>query len=180
MDWEGDEGDWEDREGNWGDWEWTGKGFGGNGRELGGLGRALWETLTPFPPSPKKRKGKRVGNPCPICRDHNLHVDYRVSGGGEGGAQKWGEKGGNPSSSPSSSSSSSSGQNVKLLEQFVCPHSGSIFHPTHTGGGGLWGGGTGVDTKAPLGSPNLPVGPPNPTGTPQWPPEILWGHQTPL
>uniref|UniRef100_A0A8C2SUA8 Uncharacterized protein n=1 Tax=Coturnix japonica TaxID=93934 RepID=A0A8C2SUA8_COTJA len=24
-------------------------------------------------------------------------------------------------------------QNVKLLEQFVCPHSGSIFHPTHTG-----------------------------------------------
>uniref|UniRef100_A0A669R0E5 Uncharacterized protein n=1 Tax=Phasianus colchicus TaxID=9054 RepID=A0A669R0E5_PHACC len=28
------------------------------------------------------------------------------------------------------------GGNVKLLEQFVCPHSGSIFHPTHTGEGG--------------------------------------------
>ena len=157
MDWEGDEGDWEDREGNWEDWEWTGKGFGGSGRELGGLGRALWETLTPFPPSPKKRKGKRVGNPCPICRDHNLHVDYRVSGGGgKGGAQKWGEKGGNPSSSPSSSSSSSSGQNVKLLEQFVCPHSGSIFHPTHTGGGDYGG---------------VALG---------WTPKLLWGHQTSL
>ncbi|XP_031467882.1 28S ribosomal protein S18b, mitochondrial, partial [Phasianus colchicus] len=86
--------DWEETEkefgvlgGNWEDWDGTGKEFGG-----------FWETLTPFPPP--QRKGKRVGNPCPICRDHNLHVDFR---------------------------------NVKLLEQFVCPHSGSIFHPTHTG-----------------------------------------------
>ncbi|KAM9166961.1 LOW QUALITY PROTEIN: small ribosomal subunit protein mS40 [Mergus octosetaceus] len=46
------------------------------------------------------RKGRRVGNPCPICRDRHLFVDFR---------------------------------NVKLLDQFVCPHSGSIFHPTHTG-----------------------------------------------
>ncbi|XP_066842934.1 small ribosomal subunit protein mS40 isoform X1 [Anser cygnoides] len=46
------------------------------------------------------RKGKRVGNPCPICRDRHLFVDFR---------------------------------NVKLLDQFICPHSGSIFHPTHTG-----------------------------------------------
>ncbi|XP_062492759.1 small ribosomal subunit protein mS40 [Pezoporus occidentalis] len=46
------------------------------------------------------RKGKRVGNPCPICRDRNLHVDYR---------------------------------NVKLLDQFICPHTGVIFHPTRTG-----------------------------------------------
>ncbi|XP_040434145.1 28S ribosomal protein S18b, mitochondrial isoform X1 [Falco naumanni] len=46
------------------------------------------------------RKGKLVGNPCPICRDHNLHVDFR---------------------------------NVKLLDQFICPHSGIIFHPTYTG-----------------------------------------------
>ncbi|XP_053907951.1 28S ribosomal protein S18b, mitochondrial [Cuculus canorus] len=46
------------------------------------------------------RKGKPVGNPCPICRDRNLHVHF---------------------------------QNVKLLDQFICPHSGVIFHPTHTG-----------------------------------------------
>ncbi|KAM6228638.1 LOW QUALITY PROTEIN: small ribosomal subunit protein mS40 [Spheniscus humboldti] len=46
------------------------------------------------------RKGKPVGNPCPICRDRNLHVDFR---------------------------------NVKLLDQFICPHSGVVFHPTHTG-----------------------------------------------
>ncbi|KAM8985850.1 small ribosomal subunit protein mS40 [Ara ararauna] len=46
------------------------------------------------------RKGRRVGNPCPICRDRNLHVDYR---------------------------------NVKLLDQFICPHSGIVFHPTRTG-----------------------------------------------
>ncbi|XP_010569460.1 PREDICTED: 28S ribosomal protein S18b, mitochondrial, partial [Haliaeetus leucocephalus] len=46
------------------------------------------------------RKGKPVGNPCPICRDRNLHVDFR---------------------------------NVKLLNQFICPHSGVVFHPTHTG-----------------------------------------------
>ncbi|XP_054033183.1 28S ribosomal protein S18b, mitochondrial [Dryobates pubescens] len=46
------------------------------------------------------RRGKRVGNPCPICRDPNLHVHFR---------------------------------NVKLLDQFICPHSGVILHPTHTG-----------------------------------------------
>ncbi|XP_072704146.1 small ribosomal subunit protein mS40 isoform X2 [Ciconia boyciana] len=47
-----------------------------------------------------KRRGKPVGNPCPICRDRHLHVDFR---------------------------------NVKLLDQFICPHSGNILHPTHTG-----------------------------------------------
>ncbi|KAM7026322.1 small ribosomal subunit protein mS40 isoform 2-T2 [Acridotheres tristis] len=46
------------------------------------------------------RRGKHVGNPCPICRDRNLLVDFR---------------------------------NVKLLDQFICPHSGVIFHPIHTG-----------------------------------------------
>ncbi|NXH45131.1 RT18B protein, partial [Dicaeum eximium] len=46
------------------------------------------------------RRGRPVGNPCPICRDRNLFVDFR---------------------------------NVKLLDQFICPHSGIIFHPTHTG-----------------------------------------------
>uniref|UniRef100_A0A8C3U9A2 Small ribosomal subunit protein mS40 n=1 Tax=Catharus ustulatus TaxID=91951 RepID=A0A8C3U9A2_CATUS len=46
------------------------------------------------------RRGKPVGNPCPICRDRNLLVDFR---------------------------------NVKLLDQFICPHSGIIFHPIHTG-----------------------------------------------
>ncbi|NXH16822.1 RT18B protein, partial [Bucco capensis] len=46
------------------------------------------------------RKGKPVGNPCPICRDHKLQLDYR---------------------------------NVKLLDQFICPDSGVILHPTHTG-----------------------------------------------
>lgn len=28
-------------------------------------------------------------------------------------------------------------QNVKLLDQFICPHSGIIFHPIHTGEGSL-------------------------------------------
>ncbi|XP_068780003.1 small ribosomal subunit protein mS40 isoform X2 [Struthio camelus] len=46
------------------------------------------------------RKGKPVGNPCPICRDRNLFLDFR---------------------------------NVKLLDQFICPHSGVIYHPTYTG-----------------------------------------------
>ncbi|XP_071657139.1 small ribosomal subunit protein mS40 [Patagioenas fasciata] len=46
------------------------------------------------------RRGKRVGNPCPICRDHNLLLHFR---------------------------------NVKLLDQFICPHSGVVLHPTHTG-----------------------------------------------
>lgn len=31
----------------------------------------------------------------------------------------------------------SSLQNVKLLDQFICPHSGVIFHPIHTGEGSL-------------------------------------------
>ncbi|NWY99890.1 RT18B protein, partial [Loxia curvirostra] len=55
------------------------------------------------PQSPRKaclRRGRPVGNPCPICRDRNLLVDFR---------------------------------NVKLLDQFICPHSGVIFHPIHTG-----------------------------------------------
>ncbi|NXS83053.1 RT18B protein, partial [Erpornis zantholeuca] len=46
------------------------------------------------------RQGRHAGNPCPICRDRNLLVDFR---------------------------------NVKLLHQFICPHSGIIFHPIHTG-----------------------------------------------
>lgn len=46
------------------------------------------------------RKDKVAGNPCPICRDHKLHVDFR---------------------------------NVKLLEQFVCAHTGIIFHAPYTG-----------------------------------------------
>ncbi|KAM8792372.1 small ribosomal subunit protein mS40-like [Eudromia elegans] len=46
------------------------------------------------------RRGKRVGNPCPVCRDRNLVLEFR---------------------------------NVKLLDQFICPHSGVVFHPTHTG-----------------------------------------------
>ncbi|XP_011769090.1 small ribosomal subunit protein mS40 isoform X1 [Macaca nemestrina] len=46
------------------------------------------------------RGNKVAGNPCPICRDHKLHVDFR---------------------------------NVKLLEQFVCAHTGIIFHSLYTG-----------------------------------------------
>ncbi|KAM6396222.1 LOW QUALITY PROTEIN: small ribosomal subunit protein mS40 [Rhynochetos jubatus] len=46
------------------------------------------------------RRGKPVGNPCPICRDRHLRVHFR---------------------------------NVKLLDQFVCPHTGAVLHPTHTG-----------------------------------------------
>lgn len=46
------------------------------------------------------RKNKVAGNPCPICRDHKLHVDFR---------------------------------NVKLLGQFVCAHTGVIFHAPYTG-----------------------------------------------
>ncbi|XP_024070260.2 28S ribosomal protein S18b, mitochondrial [Terrapene carolina triunguis] len=58
----------------------------------------------PIPPQKTRKtciRGKTiVGNPCPICRDQKLHVDYR---------------------------------NVKLLEQFVCSHTGVTFHPTRTG-----------------------------------------------
>ncbi|XP_036624541.1 28S ribosomal protein S18b, mitochondrial isoform X2 [Trichosurus vulpecula] len=46
------------------------------------------------------RGNKVAGNPCPICRDQKLHVDFR---------------------------------NVKLLEQFVCAHTGVIFHAPYTG-----------------------------------------------
>uniref|UniRef100_A0A8C8RKV1 Small ribosomal subunit protein mS40 n=1 Tax=Pelusios castaneus TaxID=367368 RepID=A0A8C8RKV1_9SAUR len=46
------------------------------------------------------RAKKVTGNPCPICRDQKLHLDYR---------------------------------NVKLLEQFICSHSGITFHPMQTG-----------------------------------------------
>ncbi|XP_036624540.1 28S ribosomal protein S18b, mitochondrial isoform X1 [Trichosurus vulpecula] len=48
----------------------------------------------------KPRGNKVAGNPCPICRDQKLHVDFR---------------------------------NVKLLEQFVCAHTGVIFHAPYTG-----------------------------------------------
>ncbi|XP_069799909.1 small ribosomal subunit protein mS40 isoform X1 [Dendropsophus ebraccatus] len=56
-------------------------------------------------PPQKTRKtcirGTKVsGNPCPICRDQNLGVDYR---------------------------------NVRLLLQFICPHTGVIYDPTRTG-----------------------------------------------
>ncbi|XP_053234556.1 28S ribosomal protein S18b, mitochondrial [Podarcis raffonei] len=56
-------------------------------------------------PPQKTRKtcirGKHIcGNPCPICRDQNLFLDYR---------------------------------NVRLLEQFISPHTGIAYHPTHTG-----------------------------------------------
>ncbi|XP_042303286.1 28S ribosomal protein S18b, mitochondrial [Sceloporus undulatus] len=58
----------------------------------------------PIPPQKTRKtciRGTHVcGNPCPICRDQNLFLDYR---------------------------------NVKLLEQFICPYSGVIYHPTHTG-----------------------------------------------
>ncbi|KAM9326491.1 small ribosomal subunit protein mS40 [Gastrophryne carolinensis] len=46
------------------------------------------------------RGGKVCGNPCPICRDQKLIVDFR---------------------------------NVKLLEQFICPHTGVVYDPTRTG-----------------------------------------------
>ncbi|KAG8127801.1 putative 28S ribosomal protein [Naja naja] len=46
------------------------------------------------------RKGHVCGNPCPICRDQHLILDYR---------------------------------NVKLLEQFICPHSNVILDATRTG-----------------------------------------------
>ncbi|GAB5571289.1 28S ribosomal protein S18b [Prionailurus iriomotensis] len=45
------------------------------------------------------RRDKVAGNPCPICRDPKLHVDFR---------------------------------NLKLLEQFVCAHTGVIFHAPYT------------------------------------------------
>uniref|UniRef100_A0A8D0HIF8 Small ribosomal subunit protein mS40 n=1 Tax=Sphenodon punctatus TaxID=8508 RepID=A0A8D0HIF8_SPHPU len=58
----------------------------------------------PIPPQKTRKQcirgGKACGNPCPICRDTKLHVDYR---------------------------------NVKLLEQFVCSHTGITWHPTYTG-----------------------------------------------
>ncbi|XP_042202071.1 28S ribosomal protein S18b, mitochondrial [Callorhinchus milii] len=46
------------------------------------------------------RGDKVSGNPCPICRDPKIHVDYR---------------------------------NVKLLEQFISPHTGQMYDPTRTG-----------------------------------------------
>ncbi|XP_069602550.1 small ribosomal subunit protein mS40 [Ranitomeya imitator] len=58
----------------------------------------------PIPPQKTRktciRGGKVCGNPCPICRDQNLGVDYR---------------------------------NVKLLQQFICPHTGVVYDPTRTG-----------------------------------------------
>ncbi|XP_067386196.1 small ribosomal subunit protein mS40 [Emydura macquarii macquarii] len=58
----------------------------------------------PIPPQKTRktciRGNKIAGNPCPICRDEKLLVDYR---------------------------------NVKLLEQFMSPHSGVILHPMDTG-----------------------------------------------
>ncbi|XP_027563778.1 28S ribosomal protein S18b, mitochondrial-like [Neopelma chrysocephalum] len=85
MDWR----DWKALEGTGRDWE-----------ALGCTGRACAVLAPPDRVSPPQRRGKPVGNPCPICRDRNLLVDFR---------------------------------NVKLLDQFICPHSGVVFHPTHTG-----------------------------------------------
>ncbi|XP_053328680.1 28S ribosomal protein S18b, mitochondrial [Spea bombifrons] len=58
----------------------------------------------PIPPQKTRkmciRGGKACGNPCPICRDQKLGLDYR---------------------------------NVKLLQQFICPHSGTVYDSTKTG-----------------------------------------------
>ncbi|XP_053578025.1 28S ribosomal protein S18b, mitochondrial [Bombina bombina] len=58
----------------------------------------------PIPPQKTRktciRGGKVCGNPCPICRDQKLGLDYR---------------------------------NVRLLQQFICPHTGVVFDPTKTG-----------------------------------------------
>nr|ACO51753.1 28S ribosomal protein S18b, mitochondrial precursor [Aquarana catesbeiana] len=58
----------------------------------------------PIPPQKTRKKciraGKVCGNPCPICRDQKLHVDYR---------------------------------NIRLLEQFICSHTGVVHDPTKTG-----------------------------------------------
>ncbi|XP_044529685.1 28S ribosomal protein S18b, mitochondrial isoform X1 [Gracilinanus agilis] len=65
-----------------------------------------------IPPQRTRRtciRGNKVsGNPCPICRDQKLHVDFR-------------------------SGDSKMDENVKLLEQFVCAHTGVIFHAPYTG-----------------------------------------------
>ncbi|XP_077335079.1 small ribosomal subunit protein mS40 [Lithobates pipiens] len=57
-----------------------------------------------IPPQKTRKKciraGKVCGNPCPICRDQKLHVDYR---------------------------------NIRLLEQFICSHTGVVHDPTKTG-----------------------------------------------
>ncbi|XP_073167296.1 small ribosomal subunit protein mS40 isoform X4 [Lepidochelys kempii] len=88
----------------------------------------------PIPPQKTRKtciRGKKiVGNPCPICRDQKLHVDYRP---------------GVLSTAPASFRQAlrllltapllplSPPQNVKLLEQFICSHTGITFHPTRTG-----------------------------------------------
>lgn len=87
-----------------------------------------------------------MGNPCPICRDRNLLVDFRVSLGENLGGLHWPSCFSFPSLFPSFFTPFStlfsrfftpfsSLQNVKLLDQFICPHSGVIFHPIHTGEG---------------------------------------------
>ncbi|XP_018416146.1 PREDICTED: 28S ribosomal protein S18b, mitochondrial [Nanorana parkeri] len=57
-----------------------------------------------IPPQKTRKKciraGKACGNPCPICRDQKLYVDYR---------------------------------NIQLLEQFICPYTGTVHDPTRTG-----------------------------------------------
>ncbi|XP_078686755.1 small ribosomal subunit protein mS40-like [Branchiostoma floridae x Branchiostoma belcheri] len=57
------------------------------------------------PPQKTRRtciRGGRIstGNPCPICRDQNLVIDYR---------------------------------NVKLLQHFICPHTGELHNVLRTG-----------------------------------------------
>nr|DBA20570.1 TPA: hypothetical protein GDO54_017332 [Pyxicephalus adspersus] len=58
----------------------------------------------PIPPQKTRTKcirgGKVCGNPCPICRDPNLLVDFR---------------------------------NIRLLEQFISPHTGVVHDPIKTG-----------------------------------------------
>ncbi|CAL8297152.1 unnamed protein product [Lota lota] len=46
------------------------------------------------------RGDKICGNPCPICRDHNVIIHH---------------------------------QNVKLLQQFINPYTGTVYDPTRTG-----------------------------------------------
>lgn len=59
----------------------------------------------------------------------------------------------------------SSPQNVKLLDQFICPHSGIIFHPTHTGEGPPMGA-VGAPTH-PVGAPICSIWPPMGAGDPR-------------
>ncbi|XP_014817817.1 PREDICTED: 28S ribosomal protein S18b, mitochondrial, partial [Calidris pugnax] len=65
-------------------------------------------------------------------------------------------------------------QNVKLLDQFICPHSGVIFHPTHTGEGPPLGA-LGAPIVAPVGgAPGGPMGAGDPPNCLYCPTGLLW------